>query len=272
MSFGELAIKSSYDSDDDDILNDFYIPVLNNSVEYCRLAGFFFSSALAVAARGVQGLLKNDGKMKLVAGVVFKKEDINAIKEGLEKPEEVIKRAAINDIDSIQDEFVRNHVMALGWLIAKQKLEIRIAIVKDKNGIPMDMQTISETGIFHMKVGVLTDRDGNRISFSGSVNETRRAWTENIEEIKVFRSWIKAEYEHFKSDYDKFSKYWNGETDRVEIFEIPEALKEKLIKIAPRDINRSLLQKALPPPLLSSLENIRKRLLNNGLKIKGKVF
>ncbi|MBA7652926.1 hypothetical protein ES703_60765 [subsurface metagenome] len=85
MSFGELAIKSSYDSDDDDILNDFYIPVLNNSVEYCRLAGFFFSSALAVAARGVQGLLKNDGKMKLVAGVVFKKEDINAIKEGLEK-------------------------------------------------------------------------------------------------------------------------------------------------------------------------------------------
>ncbi|GAI46474.1 unnamed protein product, partial [marine sediment metagenome] len=242
MSFGELAIKSSYDSDDDDILNDFYIPVLNNSVEYCRLAGFFSSSALAVAARGVQGLLKNYGKMKLVAGAVFKKEDINAIKEGLEKPEEVIKRAAINDIDSIQDEFVRNHVMALGWLIAKQKLEIRIAIVKDKNGIPMDMQTISETGIFHMKVGVLTNRDGKRISFSGSVNETRRAWTENIEEIKVFRSWIEAEYEHFKSDYDKFIKYWNGETDRVEIFEIPEALKEKLIKIAPRDINELNLE------------------------------
>lgn len=136
MSFGELEIKLSYDSDDDDILNDFYNPVLANSVEYWRLAGFFSSAALAVAARGIQGLLKNDGKMKIVAGAMLRKEDIDAIRDGLEKPEEVIKRAAINDIDSIEDEFVRNHVMALGWLIAKQKLEIRIAIVKDKNDIP----------------------------------------------------------------------------------------------------------------------------------------
>lgn len=237
MSFTELGVKSSYDSDSDDILNDFYIPVLTDSVEYYRLAGFFSSSALAIAARGIRGLLKNDGKMKLVAGAMLKKEDINAIRQGLEKPEEVIKRVAITDIDSIEDEFIRNHVRALGWLIAKQKLDIRIAIVKNKNGIPMDTQTISETGIFHMKVGVLTDRDGNRISFSGSINETGRAWTENIEEIKVFRSWIEAEYEHFKSDYDKFNKYWNGETDRVEIFGMPEALKQKLIKIAPRDID-----------------------------------
>jgi len=238
MNFEELEIKSSYDSDDDDILNDFYIPVLGNSVEYCRLAGFFSSSALAVAARGIRGLLKNDGKMKLIACAILRKEDVEAIKEGLEKPEEVIKRASINDIDSIEDEFVRNHVMALGWLIAKQKLEIRIAIVEDKRGIPLDAESILQYGIFHQKVGIFTDINGKKISFSGSVNETARAWSENIEEFKVFREWVEAEHEHFLSDYKKFNKYWNGEPQRVKIIEVPQAIKERLIQMAPDNIEK----------------------------------
>ena len=237
MSFTDLRIKPSYDSDDDDILNEFYIPVFTSSVEYCRLAGFFSSSALAVAARGVQGLLKNDGKMKLVAGAMLKKEDVDAIRDGLEKPEEVIKQAAINDINSIEDEFVRNHVMALGWLTAKQKLEIRIAIVEDRNGLPLNAESILRYGIFHQKVGIFTDPEGKKVSFSGSVNETARAWRENIEEFKVFREWVEAEREHFLSDYKKFNKYWNGESQRVKIIKAPQAIKEKLIQMAPADIN-----------------------------------
>ena len=235
--FAELEIKSSYDSDDDDILNDFYNPVLANSVEYRRIAGFFTSSALAVAARGIKGLLKNDGKMKLIAGAVLKKEDTEAIRKGIQKPEEVIKRAAINDLDSIEDEFVRDHIMALGWLIAKQKLEIRIAIVEDKNGSTLDAESILRNGIFHQKVGIFTDVDGRRISFSGSVNETAKAWTENIEEFKVFREWVEAEREHFLSDEKKFNKYWNGKSQRVKIIEAPKAIKEKLIQMAPEDIS-----------------------------------
>ncbi len=242
MSFKEIKIKSSYDSDDDDILTNFYIPVLANSVEYCRLTGFFSSSALAVAARGVQGLLKNDGKMQLIAGAILNKEDINAIKAGLEKPEEIIKRTAINDIDSIEDEFVRDHVMALGWLIAKQRLEIRIAIVQDKNGIPLDAKSILRYGIFHQKIGIFSDENGKKISFSGSVNETARAWTENIEEFKVFREWVEAEHKHFLSDYKKFNKYWNGESQRVKIIKIPRAIKERLIQMAPDNIEKLKLE------------------------------
>ena len=241
-NFAELEIKSSYDSDDDDILNDFYNPVLANSVEYCRIAGFFTSSALAVAARGIQGLLKNDGMMKLVAGAVLKKEDTEAIRLGIEKPAEVIKRAAITDLDSIEDEFVRNHVMALGWLIAKQKLEIRIAIVEDKNDLPLDAESIIRNGIFHQKVGIFTDAEGRKISFSGSVNETAKAWSENIEEFKVFREWVDAEHEHFLSDYKKFNKYWNGESQRVKIMEAPQAIKEKLIQMAPDNIEKLKLE------------------------------
>lgn len=242
MSFGEIGIKSSYDSDDDDILNDFYNPVLASSVEYQRLAGFFSSSALAIAARGIRGLLKNDGKMKLITGAVLSKKDIEAIREGLENPQKVIERTAINDFDSIEDEFVMNHIMALGWLVAKRKLEIHIAIIEDKNGLPLDAKTILQSGIFHQKVGIFTDTNGRRISFSGSVNETARAWSENIEEFKVFREWVETEKEHFLSDYKKFNKYWNGESKRVKIIEATQAIKEKLIQMAPDTIEKLKLE------------------------------
>ncbi|MDI6903749.1 MAG: DEAD/DEAH box helicase family protein [Methanocellales archaeon] len=190
-----------------------------------------------MAARGIKGLLKNNGKMKLIAGAVFRKEDVDAIREGLESPSKIIERLAIDDFDSIEDEFVKDHVSALGWLIAKDKLEIRVAIVEDQNGAPLDMLSILRRGIFHQKVGIFTDTDGQMVSFSGSINETARAWIENIEEFKVFRSWIDAEHEHFQSDYEKFNRYWHGESKRAKILEIPQAIREHLIQMAPDDIN-----------------------------------
>lgn len=241
--FDCLEIKSSYDSDDDDILQDFYNPVLANSIEYRRLAGFFTSSALAVAARGIKGLLKNDGNMKLIAGAMLKKEDIEAIKKGIKEPEELINQAAIKDLNSIEEVFVKNHVMALGWLIAKQKLDVRIAIVEDENGVPLDAESTLLNGIFHQKVGIFTDRDGRNISFSGSVNETANAWLRNIEEFKVFRDWIDAEHEHYLSDEKKFEKYWNGNSQRVKTIEASTAIKEKLIQMAPNHIESLELDK-----------------------------
>ena len=59
MNLTDITIKAAYDSDYDDVLNDFYIPALSISNEYCRLAGFFSSSALAVAARGMHKFFKS---------------------------------------------------------------------------------------------------------------------------------------------------------------------------------------------------------------------
>ena len=52
MTFKDVNIKISYDSSVDNILNDFYIPILSHSIKYSRITGFFSSSALAVAAKG----------------------------------------------------------------------------------------------------------------------------------------------------------------------------------------------------------------------------
>ena len=52
----------------DDPLHNFYIPALKASVRYDRSAGFFSSSALAVAAEGVAHLIQNGDKIRLLVG------------------------------------------------------------------------------------------------------------------------------------------------------------------------------------------------------------
>ena len=62
-SFTELKINKAYSTDTNDILNEFYLPILENSKEYLRLAGFFSSTSLAIAAKGIFGLVMNNGSM-----------------------------------------------------------------------------------------------------------------------------------------------------------------------------------------------------------------
>jgi hypothetical protein len=75
----ELPINRAYSSDADDVLADFFIPALKASTQYDRLAGFFSSSSLAVAARGVLGLIRNGGCMKLVVCPKLSPADVEAI-------------------------------------------------------------------------------------------------------------------------------------------------------------------------------------------------
>ena len=43
VDFRHLEIKTKYKSLNDDVLSDFYIPVLANSIEYKRAVGYFSS-------------------------------------------------------------------------------------------------------------------------------------------------------------------------------------------------------------------------------------
>ncbi len=97
MGLKEVKIKKAYSSDFDNILLDFYIPVLSHSVGYNRLAGFFSSSSLAIAARGISRLLKNDGIMRLVVSPKLRKDEFlfamaigfkNKVKPSLKMPKD----------------------------------------------------------------------------------------------------------------------------------------------------------------------------------------
>lgn len=245
MNLKDLDLRKAYDSDSDDILRDFYIPVLSNSIKYRRLAGFFSSTSLAVAARGISRFIANSGHMELICGVKLSKADAEAIKEAHENPVAIIERFFFENLEDLENEFIRDHVRALGWMIANKKLDIKISIVYNEEGCPLDEKTVEKQGIFHQKVGIFEDAAGNTVSFSGSTNESAMGWLKNIEEFKVFCSWIESEKEYLTADKKRFEKFWNGIANRVEVIEIPIAIKEKLIEIAPKDIEDLNLEKWL---------------------------
>ena len=193
MGLRDLNLKPAYDSDEDDLVNEFYIPVLSNSIIYRRLAGFFSSTALYIAAQGILGLIKNNGKMQLVAGAILRKSDIEAINACLATKEEIVGNSIKRELENINEEFIKNHVKALGWMVANNLLEIKIAFRLDEGGNLLDEETITSRGLFHMKIGILEDSDGNIVSFSGSINESLSGWKENIENgtPKVFVDFIK---------------------------------------------------------------------------------
>jgi superfamily II DNA or RNA helicase len=181
--------------------------------------------------------------MKLITGAKFEKEDIEAIKEAYTNPETIINDKMLNDLDHLEDKFIEDHVRALAWMVANKRLKIKIAIVYSDDGIPLDSKTLEKHGIFHQKVGVLEDLDGNRISFSGSDNESARGWQGNIEEFKVFRNWEEVEKGYFESDFSKFNKFWEGRARRTKTIDMPEAIEKSLIEIAPKNIEELGLDK-----------------------------
>ncbi|MFC1752548.1 hypothetical protein ACFL96_04045, partial [Thermoproteota archaeon] len=67
MSLKDLNLKGSYNFNKDDLLNDFYIPVLSESISYKRIAGYFCSNSLAISAKGISKFIDNCGKIQLIA-------------------------------------------------------------------------------------------------------------------------------------------------------------------------------------------------------------
>jgi len=265
VSLRDVRLKRSYDSDSDSVLTDFYIPALSNSVHYKRLTGFFSSTTLAIAAKGVSKLISNGGNMKLVTGARFRKADIEAIKEAYERPERLIERMMLKELDDLESKFVEDHVRALGWMVANNKLEIKVAIILDEERYPLEERIVENRGIFHQKVGILEDAEGNCLSFSGSENESASGWLSNIEEFKVFRSWMEPEKDYLEADLDKFQKFWTGYPKRAQIMDIPNAVKKRLIEIAPHDIEELDLDRWLTDRRKIKLKDFQKEAVSGWL-------
>ncbi|MDD4353786.1 MAG: DEAD/DEAH box helicase family protein [Candidatus Nanoarchaeia archaeon] len=233
MSYKDLEIKKCYETSENrtDLLDSFYIPMLNQTVKYFRIAGFFSSSSLAIASKGVEGLINNGGVMKLLISPEISNEDFEILKSHgnneLNELSPIFKDFDIHDFDS------DDHLKALAWMLANGKLEIKIVIGKN-----------SENSLFHQKIGVGFDSDGNMLSFSGSINETAKAWLDNIEEFKTFKSWEPEQAEYLLGDLKKFNSYWNNEKKAVSmVFDLPSSIREEIISVKPRDVYDLALMK-----------------------------
>jgi len=234
MSFKDLTIKQNYESKTDNIIDDFYIPVLKASNQYDRIAGFFTSSSLMISLRGIEGLINNGGKIRLLISPRLTEEDAKVMEEAKIHPHEFLSKKMIFDVENIIDDYEKNYIFSLGWLIANEILDIKVIILKSEGRI-LSSDEIERRGILHLKVGVFRDSEKNVLSFSGSINETFAAWTQNIEEFKTFKSWEEQQKDYCLNDVQKFETYWNNSSLHAESIPIPDVFKKYLIQNCPEN-------------------------------------
>ena len=223
MSLREVDVKNEYRSLNDKVITNFYIPLLNRAVFYKRAVGFFSSTALIEISKGIAGLVKNGGKVQLVASPYLSDEDVSAIKKGYELRDKVIESALMRELHEPTSEFDKKRLNLLANLIAKGELDIKIALTEQSGNY----------GMYHEKMGIIADADGNRVAFSGSMNESATALSINYEAIDVFCSW--DDEDRVVAKENAFTAIWNNTDEHIETIEFPK-LKEEIIEKFKRSI------------------------------------
>lgn len=213
--------QNEYRSDYCDLVQDFYIPCLRNSILYSRAVGFFSSTSMASVAGGLLGLIQAGGRMRLIASPSLSAEDAEAIAFGLKQKEEIITQSLIKELEQEFEQVVQERLACLAWLLSHNLLEIKLAIRKD----------IRNRGIYHEKLGIFEDTVGNIVAFTGSANESASALLDNFECIDVFCSWDEGVRERTLSKAENFRRLWENETPMLEILDFPEAAKRSLLRL-----------------------------------------
>ena len=225
----DIDLAPSYRSGHDSILDDFYIPCLEESVRYDRAVGFFSSSLLHVAAIAYSDFAKRDGRMRLICSPALTQGDFDAMKEASD--------LGVLAQERFQDEFAMllNNpstlpaARLLATLIAIGVLDVRLAF---SNSAP---------GIFHDKLGIFEDDAGKRVSFVGSANETYAAWGLNHESFEVFRSWNSADdLLRTRRHSRTFDNYWANLEEGLTVEALDQVSRDRLVESSEEDLDAAI--------------------------------
>lgn len=226
--FRDHSWRRFLEGPDPSLLEELYVPMLGAAVRYDRCCAYFSSSVLAAAARGFGRLISNLLKLgekaprpavRLVVNEEMSAEDVRALLEtgDLSKLEEhLVKR-----FRQPSEFLVKRRLEMLAWLARHGFLEIRVGLMR------------AGGGIVHGKFGLATDREGEAIVFSGSGNESAAGLLANYECLEVSTSWDDpGRCEHYRRQFDAL---WTDTHPAVHTVSLPEALRLKLIRLAPKE-------------------------------------
>jgi hypothetical protein len=204
-------------------INEFHKPVTAKTIKYKRIAGYFSSAVFSVLKDSLALFIQQeDSKIELITSHVIMNSDYKVMTEEQrhENIESIISEEIINDIESLTEKIAKDHLTVLDWLLQTGKLEIKIAVLEDN----------PSQSIMHRKLGCVEDKDGNKISFSGSENWSKKALIFNSENLDVFRNWVGEEQGRVASHFEQFQEVWENKDQTLKTYAFPEAVKKKIIQ------------------------------------------
>lgn len=219
-----LDFFTEYRTGEIDPVGGFYRPCLLNAVDYKRAVGFFRSSIYLIVGPATVEFVRRGGKIRLICSPALTMEDVESIEAGYEaRAEQVEKRIEVEIDRLLASENTTYRTRVLATLIAVGALDIRLALRP------------KAYGLYHEKIGIFRDANGNKVSFLGSANETWNGWHNrgNHEAIEVFCDWRgNPEAERVERHDRYFERLWEGNVAGIEIIAFPEAAKQRLSTIS----------------------------------------
>jgi len=227
MKLREHQFRRAYHKPEDDIAEDFYLPAMSAALTYDRAVGFFSSSVFLLAWPSLKAFAAAGGKMRLICSPVLSDDDHEAFREGYsERAEaEVGKAIAASFTRLMSTEGMRKPAVVLASLVAAGIIECKLAWVGSKAGG-------RPKRLFHDKIGLLTDAEGDKVAFKGSMNETwpGLARDGNLESVDVFTSWRDAgENSRVQDESEYFERLWNNESFGVTVRPFPDTARTAII-------------------------------------------
>lgn len=213
MGFNDLDFKLKYTTYDDDVIEDFYVPILNHSLKYDRAVGYFSSSALLAYLKGIRTFVRNKGVMRLIISPILTSDDLDAITSN-------------NYIENLTrkmfDAFLNDE-------ISFKSSQILFLLLKSNNLIIKIAEPLTKRGLFHDKIGIFYDKFDDYIAISGSNNETLAALKYNTESFGVFKSYDSTGSLYAKTHRSDFERYWNNEIEHLNFVDINDVLPKDYI-------------------------------------------
>lgn len=225
MALRDRSWKRFLNAPDSQLLTELYEPALADAVRYDRCCAYFSSSVLAAAARGfapmVDRLLAQESPsavppVRLLVNEELARDDVEAMLQanGASALAEKLAQRLVAPRDALE----RERLALLGLLVQRGLLEVRVGVMR------------SGRGILHAKFGIITDAAEDALVFNGSGNESAAGLTANYEELEVTGSWHDAErFDYFRR---RFEELWAGHNSQVEVFALPVAVRQQLIRYA----------------------------------------
>jgi len=209
LGLRDLSLKQEYRSDIDDVVSEFFIPCLANSIQYDRTVEFISIKSLSTLTFGLENIQDHHAKIRLVSGHRFSTTDLNIIK----------KLFGHRSSHRFNGNLIRDHkITELQEIINDFKLEIKIAI---PNSEYVD-------GTFEERMGIFRDTNDDIVAFSGTSNSTFDAENRNFESVDVFTSW--DDKSRVETKIKNFENLWNNETEYVQVYDLIFAERKNLIK------------------------------------------
>jgi superfamily II DNA or RNA helicase/HKD family nuclease len=223
-NYSELSLKGAIDQANplymlprDPVLDDVLIPALKNSLSLNMMFGYFTSGSFSEIAPGLATFLKNsDGILQLVICPVITEDDYNLIALNQNELANKAKQIIIDDIPN-EDQISKHALECLAWLIYKERLIIKIALMK--NG-----------GMYHTKCWLFRDKH-NSAALHGSSNATISGLTKNKEQLTLSRDWTGGEdaFSINQRLHQEFDNIWSLKDQSLLVFDLSEAVSENII-------------------------------------------